>query len=40
MVAYDHAFKFGYFGLVMLYFVFTHAIIVIVLSSLLKGITW
>ena len=40
MIAYDHAYKFGYFGITMLYFVFSHIIIVIVLSSLLKGITW
>lgn len=40
MVAYDHAFKFGYFGLTMLFFVLSHSIIVIVLSSLMKGITW
>lgn len=40
LIAYDHAYKFGYFGLVMLFFVLSHSLIVIVLSSLLKGITW
>lgn len=39
-IAYDHAFKFGYFPLTMLFFILSHIIIVIVLSSLLKGITW
>lgn len=39
-VAYDHAFKFGHYGLVMLFFVICHILIVIILSSLLKGITW
>jgi hypothetical protein len=40
LVAYDHVFKYGYFGFVMLYFVFSHVVIVIILTSLLKGITW
>ena len=39
-IAYDHAYRYGYFGLVMIYFVFCHLIIVIVLSSLLKGLAW
>lgn len=40
MIAFDHAYRYGYFGFVMLYFVLCHIIIVIVLSSLLKGLAW
>lgn len=39
-VAIDHAYKYGYYALTMLFFVFSHVIIVIVLTALLKGITW
>lgn len=40
LVAYDHAFRFGYFGLTMMFFVFAHLVIVIVLTGLLRGISW
>jgi hypothetical protein len=40
LVAYDHALKYGYFGLVLMYFVLSHVVIVIILTSLMKGITW
>ena len=39
-VAYHHAARYGSFALVMLYFVFCHIIIVIVLTSLMKGVAW
>lgn len=40
LVAYDHAYRYGTFALTMLFFVLCHEIIVIILTSLLKGITW
>lgn len=40
LVAYDHALRYGTFALTMLFFVISHELIVIILTSLLKGITW
>lgn len=40
MIAYDYAYRFNGFTPIMLYFVLSHLLIVIVLSSLLKGIAW
>jgi uncharacterized membrane protein YhdT len=40
LIAYDHAFKYGCFALTMLFFVITHEVIVIILTSLMKGVTW
>jgi hypothetical protein len=39
-IAIDHAYKYGYYALTMLFFVLSHVVIVIVLTALLKGITW
>lgn len=40
MVAFDHALRYGYYALTMLFFVFCHEVIVIIITSLLKGVTW
>lgn len=40
LIAYDHAYRYGTFALTMLFFVISHELIVIILTSLLKGITW
>jgi hypothetical protein len=40
ILAYDHAYKYGYFVFTMIFFVLCHMIIVTVLTSLVKGITW
>lgn len=40
MVAYDHAYRYGTFALTMLFFVICHELIVIIITSLLKGVTW
>ena len=40
MVAFDYATIFGYYGLVMLYFVVCHLLTVLIISSLLKGLVW
>ena len=39
-IAYEHAQTYGFFALTMLFFVIAHIIIVVVLSSLLKGLSW
>ena len=39
-VAYSHAQQYGYYAITMLFFVLCHIIIVIILSSLLKGLIW
>ena len=39
-IAYDHAYRYGSFAATMLFFVVCHIIIVIVLTSLLKGLAW
>lgn len=40
LIAYDHAYRYGVFALTMLFFVICHEVIVIILTSLLKGVTW
>ena len=39
-IAFNHAAKYGYYFLTMMYFVFSHIVIVIFLASLLKGLIW
>ena len=39
-VAFSHAAQYGYYALTMLFFVISHLVIVIILSSLLKGLAW
>lgn len=39
-IVYDYAYRYGSFGLVMIFFVLCHAVLVTVLTSLMKGITW
>lgn len=39
-LAYDHAYRYGYYALVMLYFVSIHIATVLILSSLIKGLVW
>jgi hypothetical protein len=40
VIAYNYAWKYNPFGLVMLFFLLSHALLVTILTSLLKGITW
>jgi hypothetical protein len=41
MIAYDYSYRsHGYFGFVMIYFVMCHIVIVLVMTSLFKGIVW
>jgi len=39
-LAYDYAFKYKCFGLVMIFFVLSHALLVTIITSLIKGVTW
>lgn len=40
MVAFDYAFRYGAYALTMIFFVLCHQIICIILTSLMKGVTW
>lgn len=39
-VAADYAYRYGAYGATMIFFVICHQIIVIILTSLMKGVTW
>ena len=40
MVAADYAYRYGAYATTMLFFVICHQVIVIILTSLMKGVTW
>lgn len=39
-VAFDHAYRYGAFAATMLFFILSHQVIVVILTSLMKGVTW
>lgn len=39
-VAFDHAYRYGAFAATMLFFILSHQVIVVIISSLMKGVAW